>query len=249
MFKTKKISHHESQRVGEILKQARVNKDISLKEISREIKVQERYLEKIEKGEYQNLLPDVYARGFVKRYASFLELDVERIIFLYKRERNIYEKIDCQKRIGLKAKEGIKGDERSKFKKMNPFKNDSTDFFSKRKLFIVTPKILTFLLGVLVLAGAVFYLWYQINSFNAIPYLYVSEPSEDRTVNYNPIQFKGQTEKDAEIKINGEVVYLDSAGNFTAEINLQKGLNVIVVEAENRFGKKAKVVRRMIYEE
>ena len=35
-------------------------------------------------GEYENLPPDVYARGFVKRYASFLGLDSERIVFLYK---------------------------------------------------------------------------------------------------------------------------------------------------------------------
>ncbi len=59
MFKTKKISHQESQKVGEILKRAREEKGISLGKISREIKVQERYLDKIEKGEYQGLPPVV----------------------------------------------------------------------------------------------------------------------------------------------------------------------------------------------
>ena len=247
MFKTKKISHQESQRVGEILKQAREEKNISLREISQEIKIQEKYLEKIEKGEYRNLPPDVYAYGFVKRYASFLNLDAGRIVFLYKRERNIQEKIDRQGRTGLKIERNIKGDKKREFKK-NLFENDFAEPFSKRKLFIITPKILTFLLGVFVMAGVVFYLWHQINSFNATPYLYVSEPSEDRIVNCNFIQFRGQAEKDAKTKINGEVVYLDSSGNFSVKINLREGLNIITVEAENRFGKKAEITRRIIYE-
>ena len=247
MFKTKKISHQESQRVGGILKQAREEKNISLKKISQEVKIQERYLEKIEKGEYRDLPPDVYTRGFVKCYASFLNLNAERITSLYRRERNIQEKIDRQRRTGLKTEKNIKSGKKGEFKK-NLFKNDFADPFSKRKLFIITPKILTFLLGAFVLAGVVFYLWHQINSFNATPYLYVSEPSEDRIVNCNFIQFRGQAEKDAKTKINGEVVYLDSSGNFSVKINLREGLNIITVEAENRFGKKAEITRRIIYE-
>ena len=249
MFKTKQITSQESQKVGEILKQAREEKDISLGEISREIKVREKYLEKIEKGEYENLPPDVYARGFVKRCASFLGLDSERIVFLYKRERNIQEKISRQKPANLKAKKKIKSGKKNNFKKRDFFKNDFTGSFSKRKLFIITPKILTFLLGVFVLAGAVFYLWHQVSSFNAAPYLYISEPADDETISWDYVNIKGRTEKGAEIKINGEAVYLDSAGNFSAEINLQEGLNTIIIEAENRFGRKVSVTRRIIYEE
>ena len=249
MFKTKKIISQESQRVGEILKRAREEKGISLEKISREIKVQERYLEKIEKGEYQNMPPVVYVSGFVKRYASFLGLDFERISFLYKRERNIQERINSQKQDDSEVKRKIKSGRKNDFKKLDIFKSDFAGSFSKRKLFIITPKILTFLLGVFVLAGAVFYLWHQVSSFNTVPYLYISEPAEDQTVDCGIFQFKGQTEKDAEIKINGEIVYLDSSGNFSAEINLQEGLNTIIIEAENQFGRKAEITRRIIYEE
>ena len=250
MFKTKQISSQESQRVGEILKQAREEKNISLEEISRATKIRKRYLSEIEKGEYETLPPDVYARGFVKRCAGFLDLDVERISFLYKRERNIQEKIDRHKRTDLnsKAAKKIKGGKKGGLKKQNFFKNDFAGSFSKRKLFVVTPKIITFLLGAFVLAGAVFYLWHQISSFNSVTYLYVSEPPKDQAVNCDSLQFRGQTEKGAEIKINGEAVYPDSFGNFAAEINLRGGLNIIIIEAENRFGKKASVTRRIIYD-
>ena len=103
-------------------------------------------------------------------------------------------------------------------------------------------------MGVFVLAGTVFYLWHQVSSFNTVPQLHVSEPAADQTVDYGVLQFKGQTEKDAEIKINGETVYLDSSGNFSAKINLQEGLNTIIIEAENQFGRKAKITRRIIYD-
>ena len=98
------------------------------------------------------------------------------------------------------------------------------------------------------MATVIFYLWHQINSFNTVPQLRLSEPLEDQIINQDEIYFRGQTEKDVELKINGEIVYLDSRGNFEAEVNLQEGLNVIILEAENHFGKKAKVVRRVIYE-
>ena len=237
MFKTKKIISQESQRVGGILKQAREEKDISLEEISEATKIQRRYLEDIENGEYQNLPPDIYTCGFIKRCACFLRLDGEKIASFYRRERCIQEKM-VESKGGRKVGAGS----------ADVFKKDFSNSFSKRKLFIVTPKILTLLLGIIVLATVIFYLWHQISSFNTVPQLRLSEPSEDQIINQDDIYFRGQTEKDVELKINGEVVCLDPLGNFEVEVNLQEGLNVIVLEAENHFGKKAKVVRRVIYE-
>lgn len=242
MFKTKQISHKNSRRIGEILKQAREEKNISLEEVGEATKIQRGYLEDIENGEYQNLPPDVYTCGFIKQCASFLGLDAGKIILLYKRERCIQKNLEDKR-----AKFRMKTDSK-KFDPKRSKRNSLIGSSPKRKLFIVTPKILTFLLGIFVLAGITFYLWHQINSFNSVPYLYISEPAEDQMVSRDRIYLKGQAEKDVELKINGETVYLDFLGNFEAEINLQEGLNVITIEAENHFGRKAEAVRRIIYD-
>ena len=62
----------ETLTLGEKLKKLRSERRISLGDVSRNTKIQIKYLEFIEEGAYDKLPADVYAKGFLKSYAEFL---------------------------------------------------------------------------------------------------------------------------------------------------------------------------------
>lgn len=68
------------QNIGERLEEARKRKGISIREAAEATKIRGDYLQKFESNSFNIDLPPLYLRGFVRTYAKFLELDVERVI-------------------------------------------------------------------------------------------------------------------------------------------------------------------------
>lgn len=72
--------------LGQYLKQAREEKNISLEELQGMTKIQRRYLQNIEDGNFDGLPGIFYARAFVKQYAEAVGLDSEKIFEEFKNE-------------------------------------------------------------------------------------------------------------------------------------------------------------------
>jgi cytoskeleton protein RodZ len=53
----------------------RTNKGISLEEIACSTRITRRYLEAIERGEFQKLPPGIYALSYVRQYARAVQCD------------------------------------------------------------------------------------------------------------------------------------------------------------------------------
>lgn len=64
-----------SRTIGARLEEARVTKRISFEEAERDTRISKRYLEALERGDYELLPAPVYARGFMRSYADYLGLD------------------------------------------------------------------------------------------------------------------------------------------------------------------------------
>ena len=223
-FKTKKVETVLT--AGECLKRKREELDISLRDISEKLKIKSDYLENLERGTYEKLPPDVFVRGFIKSYAQFVGLDSEKMVSIYNREKKIENKIE------------------KKSKKKEIYANKLTT----QNLAIITPKIVTAFLSLLILFIVGFYLWHQISSFNSTPYLFVSSPFEDQVVNDSNLTVEGETEREVAVKINGQGIFVNSDGYFEEDIMLQPGKNVLIIEAENKFNRTAREVRNIIYE-
>ena len=68
------------QTIGERLEEARKRKGISIREASEATKIRGDYLHKFESNQFDIKLPEIYLRGFLKLYASFLKLPAEKIL-------------------------------------------------------------------------------------------------------------------------------------------------------------------------
>jgi cytoskeletal protein RodZ len=68
---------------GAILRQAREEKGWSYRDIEESIKIRVRYLEALEKEEYDILPGTTYVKGFLRSYSKHLGLNPEEIISLY----------------------------------------------------------------------------------------------------------------------------------------------------------------------
>lgn len=71
------------QNIGERFEEARKRKGISLREASEATKIRSDFLQHMEQNQLDFELPEIYKRGFVKLYASYLKLDTNSILADY----------------------------------------------------------------------------------------------------------------------------------------------------------------------
>jgi cytoskeletal protein RodZ len=93
----------ERESLGKYLKRERENRKISLKEVSKQIKVREPFLRAVEEDRH-DLLPSVtYVKGFLSAYAKYLGLDSNEVILRYEAESKgepvIRSEVSPQKRM------------------------------------------------------------------------------------------------------------------------------------------------------
>jgi transcriptional regulator with XRE-family HTH domain len=211
-FTTKKI---DSLTLGERMKKLRNERRLNLAEISKSTKIQAKYLEYIEEGEYAKLPADVYVKGFLRSYAIFMGLNETMLIKQYQREKGIHRNI----------------------KKISD--SDKTNKPVKFSQFIVTPKM--FVVGgvaILVLASFL-YLYREVNNFVSAPRLAIIKPADSSAIDGNMVHVTGIAEKDALVFINDQPVLVNENGEFGEDVGLKPGLNTINVKARSKFDKEA----------
>jgi cytoskeleton protein RodZ len=72
--------------LGQLLREARERKGVSLEEVEAATKIRQKYLIALEEGDYEKLPPGVYVRGFLRSLAAYLDLEAQELITLYGRE-------------------------------------------------------------------------------------------------------------------------------------------------------------------
>lgn len=66
--------------IGDILRKERENQKLSIHDIEQGTSIRSVYIEALEKGEYDKLPGEVYAKGFIKNYGNFLNLNGEDLV-------------------------------------------------------------------------------------------------------------------------------------------------------------------------
>src|SRR5581483_8940018 len=71
------------QTIGERLEEARKKKGISVREAAEATKIRGDYLQKFESNQFDIGLTEIYTRGFLRTYASFLKVPSDRVMSDY----------------------------------------------------------------------------------------------------------------------------------------------------------------------
>ncbi len=76
---------YTSLTIGEILKRARLQHNVSPEQASADLRIKAVYLNALEKDDYERLPGQAYVNGFVKSYSDYLGLDSQKMLQLLKR--------------------------------------------------------------------------------------------------------------------------------------------------------------------
>lgn len=213
IFFRKKLQH--SKTLGDRLKTARKKKKLSLAQAEEETRVRKKYLEALEQGDYLALPADVYALGFLSKYAEFLRLPKDQVLQDFRREKGTIG----QPVIPIRSK------------------------ISLNKFFL-TPRLVSFLIGGLIVLALVGYIFYSVKHFTTAPNLEISSPSTETVIRQDRVEVIGKTDIGCSLRINDQTVYIDGTGNFKEVIRLQPGINSIEIRSANRANKEtAKVIK------
>ncbi len=209
-FTRKKI---DSLTLGERMKKLRDERRLSLGEISKGTKIQTKYLQYFEEGEYMKLPADVYVRGFLRSYGLYMGVSEASLIKQFEREKGIHKNI---KKIV----------DEDKIKKPINF-----------SIFVITPKMIIVGIILLTVLSSFIYLYLQVNNFISTPRLIIVKPADGLVVDGISTRVVGMAEKDALVTINDQPVLVNEKGEFSEDIGLKDGVNVITIKARNKFNK------------
>ena len=200
-------------KLGEVLRAAREAKGVDLARIERETKIRVRYLTALEHGEYRELPGTVYTKGFLRNYGTFLGLDPEYLIDLYRLET---------------AGNGVA--ERLSPAPPRPIR------VRRSRAFVVTPGAIAAAILTVAVVAFVGYLVYEFVTFARTPDLQLTSPAGD-VANYHELEYtiEGTTAPNATVTVDGPSssrdVIADANGHFSITVHLVPGSNVFTIVA------------------
>lgn len=205
-------------RIGQRLQEERLAKGLTLDEVSKDIKIKSSFLAAIEDGKYDKLPSSAYAQGFVSNYSQYLGVSKKEALALFRREFD-------EKKIYKVLPEGF---------------SRSGEFPSYRIKLQQTA-----LFGIVALVLLCAYLLYQYRYAFLNPPLDILQPVDKAVLSSPHLTVIGKTDPNAAVFVNNEVVFLNSDGEFTKQIDLFPGDGVLQIRAVNRFGKETRIERHV----
>lgn len=195
--------------VGELLQEARLEKKLSLEEISRDTRINVKYLKAIEANDFAALPAATFTKGFMQNYAKCVGLDPKTVLAIFRRDYDSDER-------GRIIPRGLSEPVRSPINWFTP----TTTTIALSVAFIVL--ILAFFVR-------------QIIIFRSAPSLTVTAPP-DQSQLQSPVLVTGTTHPQATITINNQPVTVSETGEFSSTIELTEGEHTIVVISKSRSG-------------
>ena len=206
------MTERRGHRLGDVLREAREAKGVDLGRVERETKIRERYLSALERGEYRELPGSVYTKGFLRNYGSYLGLDPEELIDLYR-----IETTTTVERLRVPT----------------PPRPLAA---RKSRAFVVTPGAIVAALLTVGVGAFIAYLAFEIINFARTPELRITDPPG--TVNgytADEITIRGITAPNARIVVDNlrenPQATANAEGAFEVVVGLVPGSNVVRLTA------------------
>ena len=195
-------------KLGQKLREIRIQRGLSLDEVTRTLKIRPAFLSAIERGEYHKLPASAYARGFIANYAEYLGVSKKDALALYRRE------VD-------ESKAYIVLPERF---------SEPADLVLPR--FKIQYTTLVVLFAFFLFAGYITYS-YKDGFTNSPLMLELSTVSATA----GTVTIRGKSNPYASVSVNKAPVYVEGDGTFIKSLSVFPGKTNITITAINRFGK------------
>lgn len=196
----------EGKQVGEALKEYRQQRGFSLKEVSEKTKIPLRYLKLIEDCRYEELPSTSYAQLYVRNYADFLGLSVDKFSSLFRRD--------------LAVRYGAERTQKWKLKTANLLYRQNLKERGKLALIRYRPMVTKWIVYFLPLGLVLLYLLRQYLIFARPPKLDVKLSCVRESKEGRVVRIEGKTDRDAAVKVEGEAVVIRSDGSFSTQLFL-----------------------------
>ncbi len=206
--------------VGNLIKEARLKKGLSKKDLENMTHIKSHFIDAIENADWERLPEFGVVTGFVKSISHFLDIPERQAVSIFRRD---YPVILTNKTEQKEQKE-----------------------IGKR--FVWGPR-LTFLFGIfIIIITVIIYLVFQYGKFNSPPSLVLYVPTDGQVVSVHTLEVSGKTDRDATVMVNNQLVVVDESGNFSTAIDVSENTKEVSVTAKSRSGKVTTVTRKIDFE-
>ncbi len=205
--------------IGQEFAEERKIQGKTIEEVSKATKIKEEFLRAIEKGDFKALPSPTYSYGFVRNYAKYLGLPVEKSLAIYRREYDVKKNVEV-------LPKGFS----------NPKEYTPPKFRLGRSIAVLS------VFFVLIAGFLVFQ--YRAAVFN--PGLSIDSPKENETLKSLVVDVRGKTDSASTLQIDGKEVPVNSDGTFAKKITVFPGESVISFRVENKFGRITTVERKVV---
>ncbi len=219
LFKSNKIISN-SDAIYELLRSARKEKELSVDQVVKGTGIAKKYIDLIENGGVKKLPKGIYGRNYIREYALYLELDLEEILKLYDKE--IGEE-------NLKMNKGLFVQQRAKHKRT-----------------FTVPQMAKNALVIALISFCFIYLSIYLKRITTPPLLDIIFPTENYITEQNTIKVIGISEPEVQLIINGEQILTGTNGEFSKDVFLKSGVNIITISAKHKFGRENIVKRQLL---
>jgi cytoskeletal protein RodZ len=207
--------------LGEKLRALRRGQAVSLDMVEAKTHIQRGYLVALEQGDYPSLPDPMYTRNFIRAYATLLNADADYFLELY-------------------------ADECGKCDLVDPMRMPRQRMRLARLL--VWNRFIKYgFLGVVALL-LVIYFGFQFHAITAPPELIIVSPVQSQLSVEASVTVEGVVDGEATVYVNGEQVIVHEDQSFTVVLALERGMNIILIEAERRYSRRASIERRIVFE-
>jgi cytoskeletal protein RodZ len=211
LFEQKKIN---IETLSEYLGSIRQSLNLSREDVAKKTGIKLKFLECLESNDFKPLPADVYVMGFLRQLAEVYAISPVDLIQQYKKEKNIEKQVIKQIQL-----------------------LNSGRFARRFNKIVITPKILSLILGLVFVGATLSYIGWQLWSIDRTPSLAVNQPQDNSVISGAFVNVSGHTDPGADVSVNGENIFVDAKGDFNTQAALSSGPEEITIMSQNRFGK------------
>lgn len=196
--------------IGQILQTTRLAKKMEISDVARITRIRSQFLIDLEADNYNSIQSSAVARGFIKNYAQFLNLPIEPILAIYRRD--YIEDIE-----GKIVPRGL------------------ADPISEFSFWTPQTSVVAVIVCLLTIFGM--YLIFQFRILVGAPTLTIMRPVDKYKTSQDTVELVGATDPEATLSVNNQLIALDKGGTFRFRIPLPSEVNLITVVAASKYGK------------